>query len=75
VRNVLWAHRCAFDLEILTIGGKEAQMRLIALDEDHLGGAPPRYYRHIRSRLAGMSVVGPDFLAAFAGPGPRSPQC
>jgi hypothetical protein len=28
-----------------------------------------------RSRLAGTSVVAPDFLAAFAGPRIRSSQC
>jgi hypothetical protein len=32
-------------------------------------------YRHIRSRLAETSAVGPDFIAAFAGPRVRSPQC
>jgi hypothetical protein len=52
---------------------KESRFSLSAL---LLGpGSVPTVYRHIRSRLAGTSVVGPDFLAAFAGPGPRSPQC
>jgi hypothetical protein len=32
-------------------------------------------YRHIRSRLAATSAVGPDFIAALAGSATRSPQC
>jgi hypothetical protein len=32
-------------------------------------------YRQIRSKLAGTSVIGPDFFAAFASLGIRSPQC